>query len=816
MNVEDADSMWLQKSIALPDPLPHVCAEGAVEEDSVVAGSENVAAPNTSMRAPATPESKMTPAGEMELTKMVLDTSAVIAAQRPSMARYSTRMSVPNSALINTQEFDDLRAKCSKMKRELMKVSDVQKDLDFARFELTRSQEELKLLRQSNASMKADLDDAMDRADKATRGKAELEARVTEEGRLVNREVEFLKHQVVELRQENSKRLTEISEQQENDTQTRIQSLRDELAAAAEQLTSSGETMQQLTLQYDQLEKRFVITTADLDAANQTIATLNKEVANLKEQYAQQSDHHKQFIAQTKKEQEETSRAQNAMMDERVEQLTHSKDISIQELKAELQEVKNKCRAMGNEVASLKYNNEQLAEELKQGEGEHAKELRRIAEEHRLALCEKQMKLEASVREAKGSTAAVEEETHSLRRQLKKLSEELSTVAAVLAQREKQIFVAEQDLHVAKDTIRHLEHDNAQLLSDAEANCAAATEANERLRRLNEDKDALEEEYTCDLRDAKDRIRSLEKTIMETRDELTIIRKESIKSGEDSRATTRQLRAELEHVTAERNKLQSTLQVLKHSDEAVDDLQARYAAELQKNEHLTVELRAAVNRCTSLEKQVDDNLRETITAALANKSPKCAPSRLRSASAVNTTPNLTKSTSLKRARTEDARVFAISGFDGNDILTAIKQLPNVAIAECKSNTPVPSNLTHLITNGQLTIKLLTALVRGCWVLPEAYVLQSLKQRTWLNERDFGFQHIVPPLLKKRIFITDAFKTSKHFGNAVMLINEGGALLDEDPECKSDTVICVEAENTAYPNGMTWEKMVELIYPVRIE
>lgn len=57
------------------------------------------------------------------------------------MSRFSTRasMSAVNS-FITSSEYDELRSRYTQAKRELLRLSDIQKDLEFTRFELERSQ----------------------------------------------------------------------------------------------------------------------------------------------------------------------------------------------------------------------------------------------------------------------------------------------------------------------------------------------------------------------------------------------------------------------------------------------------------------------------------------------------------------------------------------------------------------------------------------------------------------------------------------------------------------------------------------------------
>lgn len=813
----ETDSMWLQKSITLPDPLPN--DDGITPPPSMTKTMKKDSEPRTPPQelSQAPPQSLPPPPTpsvprEADLTKMVLDTSSLFT-QRASTARYSTRMSMSNAAFISAHEYDDLRARYTQAKRDLLKLSDVQKDLDFARFELTRSQEELKMLRLSNASIKADLSEALQSVEKERKMRATVAASKSDEEAMLQKEISFLKQQVEELRSDNAKRLAEVSEQQDSEYAQRMQALRNDLAAMAADVDDYAARLDDALRDKEVLQQKYENVVGEVAKARQAAAECDNRVQTLLQQCKELEERHEAFVAQSEKEHTELMQSQTALNEERAKQITESKEKVIEELTTDLQEMKGKHREAANELATLRHRYQQLESELEQLKSDHAKELRRLAEDHRLALCEKQLQMEAAVREARGSKTTLDEENQSLRRHVSKLSEELSTVAAVLAQREKQLTTAERDLGQCKEAVCRLEQEQVRLASDAELNCGALEDAMERVRRLQEEKETVEEQFTHDIAEAKAKTRSLEESLMTCQAELSLVRKEHIQAGDETRTITKELRAQLEEVTAERDTLRRANSERQRAEEAAEEYRAKFAAERQKADNLNVELRAAISRCATLEKRLEEELRRTInTVSRSPGNTMSHPVGLRCTSSVNVQ---TKSSSMKRARTEDARVFAISGFDGNDLLLSIRQLPNVAIAECKSNMPVPSNLTHLITNGQLTVKLLTALVRGCWILPEAYVLDSLKQRTWLSESEYGFQHADPPLLKKRIALTEAFAECKHYATANLLLKEGGAVVVNSPE-EADVVVCTNDELQSYANGINWEGVVKLIYPVKIQ
>ncbi|KAG5502324.1 hypothetical protein GH5_05299 [Leishmania sp. Ghana 2012 LV757] len=830
----EADSMWLQKSITLPDPIPE--AEDESEAPAPVLAPETAGTPpsNTGKATPEDPlplpppptSEKTAGGGEMDLTKIVLDTGSFLRAsvQRPSI-RYPSRASVSSSAFISAQEYDELRARYSQVKRELLKLSDIQKDLDFARFELARSQEEMKLLRQSNHSLKQEVEDYAQRVEKEHKARMSLESKMSAEGVTRTEEVEFLKKTIDELREENAKRLDDLAEQQEGEFQVRLQSMREELAGAAEEMTRLAAQVTQAQKARELSESKLTTTLADLERSRAEVGDCTSRIDALQRECRALEQQHRDFVQQQERQSAAYLEEQKALNEERVHQVTELKDAAIAELQEELREWKEKTKATAEELAVARHAVTELQEDMKQLAADRAKEMRRLAEEHRLALCERQLQMDAAIREARGSKTSIEEEAQSLRRQLAQVSSELSTVAGVLAQRERQLAKAEEELGRIKERCAVAEQENAQLASDAQLNAEAAEEAAERVGRLMKQNSDMEEEFSKDLRDAKERIRALETTLMQSKGELSALRKEQIKSADSGLAATRDLRAQVEALMEECTTLKAQAAERRRFEEMTHDYRQRYEAEKAKVATLEVELTAAVDRCTAVEAKLEERSRRVISQALSRSPMQSLHANATAASlsrhgkhrSVSSGQSYTTTGggSVKRARTEDARVFAISGFDGNNLLLAVKQLPNVAIAECKSNMPVPSNLTHLITNGQLTIKLLTALVRGCWVLPESYVVDSLREQKWLREEDYGFQHEEPPLLKRRIAVTATFMSCKHYSTATLLLKEGGAIVVDDPE-QAEILLCTNAEARNTKNGWNWEKMVEMIYPLKIQ
>lgn len=161
------------------------------------------------------------------------------------------------------------------------------------------------------------------------------------------------------------------------------------------------------------------------------------------------------------------------------------------------------------------------------------------------------------------------------------------------------------------------------------------------------------------------------------------------------------------------------------------------------------------------------------------------------------------------------RVFAITGFDDKNFGAQILAMPNAEVIQLKPNAPIPNGVTHLITNGSLTMKLFGALVKGCWVLPKSYVDTSVEQKMWADESQFGFRHTNLPLLSKTIAFSPKFKT--HLATTESIASEGGAKIVPISEFRdADIVMCVQSECEKYgAKAHTWEHLVTMLYPRKI-
>lgn len=834
------NSMWLQESITVPDPLPEmsqrespaVAAKSKSPTPSIVAVMEdNEKTPvrqetkkTEFMSALPTPrvlsEAPFSSQKEVELTKMAFDpTSLAASVQRAnsSMRFSSARPPVmTGSSLVSAQEYDDLRLRYSKAKRELIRLSDIHKDLEYSRFELSKSQEEVKVIRDSYNKMKSELEEAVHRADQDRRVKVALEIKMADNVAQHEKEMEFLRRQLDDLREENAQRLQELNEQQETEAQLRIEAMRAELSGLGMQMDTLAAQLDDVTAQKSEVEEEMKTVAVELKNANLSIAELEKKLQTSNDNCRELERQHREYASQAEKHLEEQIQLQKKLHDDHVQQVLSSKDSMIAELKEELEVFGTKRRELEDELATLRHKNQQLQEEMAQVSAKHEKAIRRLTEDHQLAMSEKQLALEEAVREAKGGRSAMDEENQSLQRQVAKVTEELATVSSILAQREKQINVLEKDNGRLREVVSSKEQEVSQLNQQLDVNTTSISEMSERVSRLMAEKEAMEEGFEYDAKEYKSRNRELEANIMECRKELLTARTQLVAKEDEFRSTITELNSKNNDLTAECGALRLTVKQLRNGESEVEEVRRQLFKEKSISENLRAELSAAISRYQLLEEQQHGTrVREIVQRTSRSPFPlHRQPASLRTAN-----PNIPRAGS-KRERPEDARVVAISGLDASKLMESIKRLPNVAMADCKSNMPVPSNLTHLITNGQLTLKLLSSLVKGCWVLPERYILDSLQRKEWLPEEDYGFQHDVLPLQNRKIFMTPAFVASRNFNTANIIIKEGSATV-VDREEEADMVLCTSSENDKKERMsrdgpvMTWDCFIETIYPQKI-
>ena len=82
------------------------------------------------------------------------------------------------------------------------------------------------------------------------------------------------------------------------------------------------------------------------------------------------------------------------------------------------------------------------------------------------------------------------------------------------------------------------------------------------------------------------------------------------------------------------------------------------------------------------------------------------------------------------------KYIAYSGFNNILLFDKLQKLiSNITFIDCLSNKALPGHVTHLVSSGVITIKLLAAILSGCWILPESFLKECLKQERWVDEKN---------------------------------------------------------------------------------
>ncbi|EPY32376.1 hypothetical protein STCU_02842, partial [Strigomonas culicis] len=167
------DSLWLQKTIVMPDPLPGDNGKTPEERSKGLSErKENVPIQSAKMKEPT----------EMLLAATPMDTSSLLTLSRPALVRRSSfRASMTNNAFFPPHEVDELRKNYNEAKRELLKIPELQQAVEMAQFEVKKFEDENAVLNQVNASLRRDLERANDRVREAKEARTALETEMCQQ-----------------------------------------------------------------------------------------------------------------------------------------------------------------------------------------------------------------------------------------------------------------------------------------------------------------------------------------------------------------------------------------------------------------------------------------------------------------------------------------------------------------------------------------------------------------------------------------------------------------------------------------------------------
>lgn len=299
----------------------------------------------------------------------------------------------------------------------------------------------------------------------------------------------------------------------------------------------------------------------------------------------------------------------------------------------------------------------------------------------------------------------------------------------------------------------------------------------------------------------------------------------------DSAASVRQLRKDLADATANNMSLMRQLDDSKEKCFQLRRDMSKYQCQISELESSsqqglmthTPEAEEPAPRRVRGEKATRGAL-ETIVPFTNNNSITSARSRYDAA----TKGPLSKDSilaSIKPTTTKKA-VFAITGIPASvQLAEDLSSFPHSEVCSAPSDAPIPAEVTHIISNGNITVKVLTALVRGCWVLPPTYVAKCSSNGGLVSEEQYGFRHADLPLAGKVIGITAGFRQGQFGKHLQDIAQEGGATIkfinmttDDAAEISQYSIVaCLKAEQQSFPkNGKTWESIVLAILPTAIQ
>ena len=755
----DEQSLWLTTSINVPDPLK--------TNDDLCLPSIRVVPTSTSAAAACT-------APPPSITQ---DAQPSMRAFRQSSVRLG---SVGSTSLISLHEFDELRNRVSQLNREKRLWEDTERALD-------RMKVEVDNLRQENASLSGVIGTL--RSTNATANKrAEADARSREEAEV--KLAEFMlkaaqEHQAVKLQLETAVVTAEAK-------------LREEISRRSAQLEEMSsdfarqraELQSQYSLTQDLLDRR----TDECDKVNEEVSAVNNKLCASMQREKEACEN----LERTKQHYEEQLQTVKALNEEQIHSLkseigkqlkTHSN------LTSELRTSEEKLHALMTEMELLRKSERDAIARA----GASEKASARAAEEYGAKLTAVINDYQRNLEDERRTAAAFNEQISRLQEENRLARDQATESKAALSHNEVLLARTESEFQNQQQVVRSLELKVQQLVTEFEAARSELLELEERYAHAVTTNETLEVETSGEIEVHRQKLDKAEAEVLR----LKLLLSEEKKTFNRVDAELREEISVLHGTICELKKARPESSDLQ---KALRETEARFAA---KSDDLHKENMILREQVDELLTQQTQRVQTQLQLPPMSPRPQCALSEM--SNKLISSPTCEART--KRLRVEEPRrTFAVTGFSGSEgksILESLRKLPNCDVVELTPNAPVPSQLTHLISNGQLTVKLLTALARGCWIVDRNYISASAAAGSWLAEKDFGYRHATLPLAKQRIAFTDGFLSSRNYDPASIVAKEGGAIPVTDL-AGADLILCHHKELESVPNGVTWEKFVAML------
>jgi chromosome segregation ATPase len=747
--------------------------------------------------------------------------------------------SMANAMAFNPFEVDELRARLSNLTREKLKWEDTQRDLERAKAELRQIQDDFGNLQEYCETLKRSADDAVLRCEQESRARQEAEMKLLNASLSSKKELQHVKLELEELQRNQSRVVEELKDTHSRELQHRVYHMsceyeaklnfvQDRVAHLEEELEkhrAAAKQATQLSSDIKVLERRARELESSLDEAR---SSAQASLAKMKGEHDEAMESFKAIYEEQLHRERHESKAQLGVQTEKVKDMEKKVASLSDELFTCRKDLQDKC----NEVARMQVDVE-----------------RRVG----VVECDFQRQLTEAESKFNADIASLQFEKSKYHQTASSLKRELDDVQEALRKANSRCEAAERDHECSREEISSLKSENDRLCeklhsaaADMELYRSDLGEFEERFNRAMVAKETAEQAAIQDAGELRERSKKLEAEVLHFKGLLSTERRAKYAADteyrrqiseltqrlhESSLVATKEYSAEFHDAQDRIRELEGALRALQHEQQAVRhalSMGQENNAELQRRcevYEMELSLLRAENTSLKMKPSGIEGRADSTAPAIprtevmppAQEAASCPVERAGSRVPLSSQPHnadVSDRCSKRHRAEEPRRIVTMTGFEDRDLSRDLCALPNVSIIASRSNAPVPEELTHLICNGSLTIKLLSALVRGCWILPKRFAQDSVAAQQWLDEAAYGFRHETLPLLGKRIACTEGFKASKYYGTAQMIAHEGGAVMD-DREDLADFVLCTSQENPRGEMSYTWDRMVRTIYPAPI-
>eukprot|EP00760_Papus_ankaliazontas_P013636 PhM_4_TR15866/c0_g2_i1/m.28034 len=362
---------------------------------------------------------------------------------------------------------------------------------------------------------------------------------------------------------------------------------------------------------------------------------------------------------------------------------------------------------------------------------------------------------------------------------------ELATVSAQLSSKEKESGDARSLVDAANRETEQARSEVKESIAKLDALQKGTADKDHEMCQLKEEleaqsqqKIALEKELAATNVLLNDKQKEVETAQKEAEEALVKLKTLETKQNEELEAQRQQHQCERASLEQEIARLSDLVTTLKASHEnelsQVRDVNSILLTAQQRQREVEADLKKRCEEVTSLQSILSQKdtkistlendvalLRSTAeeTMALVKRQREDAEEREKEkVKRVCLTPVTTMSQNRRR------RVFSLSGFGDISSLGNAYATLGALRAHCHDvdvlisvapDDVVPEHVTHVLVpndNARSTMKLLTALVKGRWVVPMVYLTECVQQKQWLDERDFGVIYDAPPLEGKQCYL----------------------------------------------------------------